>query len=179
MEDAKILDKVTDNNLIFADYDDEDAQANKFLTFKISDESYGIRIGDVIEIIELQRIINVPDTPGFIKGVINLRGKIIPVMDLRLRFNLLERDYDDRTCIVVVKIKETILGFIVDTVEEVVVISQNNIEPPPKFKQAGKISGNYISGMGKTGEQVKILLDVRKILFEEELEKIGNIEIKL
>lgn len=164
------------NDLFLADYDDEDTQANKYLTFKIQKESYGIKIGDVIEIVELQTIIEVPDTPDFIKGVINLRGKIIPVMDIRVRFNINEREYDDRTCIVVVDVKGTTLGLIVDTVEEVVEIFQDNIEPPPRFKKSNESHRNYISGLGKAEDEVKILLDVEKILFNEELEMIGKLE---
>ena len=169
--------KDVESDLFLADYDDEDTQADKYLTFLTGKESYGISIQDIIEIIELQRIIDVPDTPDFIKGVINLRGKIIPVMDVRLRFHIDARDYDDRTCIVVVNVRGTTLGFIVDTVEEVVEITQNNIEPPPRFRKKDGQINNYIRGMGKADDQVKILLDVEKILFEEELEQIGNLKI--
>ncbi|MCG8569435.1 MAG: chemotaxis protein CheW [Spirochaetes bacterium] len=162
------------DDLFMVDDEEEDTQANKYLTFKTGKESYGIGIGDVIEIIELQKIIEVPDTPDYVKGVINLRGRIIPVMDVRLRFHLKERDYDDRTCIVVVNVKSNTIGFIVDTVEEVVEILQENIAPPPKFKNYGNLRNDYIQGIGKSEDQVKILLDVERIMFEEELEKLGK-----
>ncbi|MCG8571113.1 MAG: chemotaxis protein CheW [Spirochaetes bacterium] len=160
--------------------DDEelDTQANKFLTFKTGKESYGISIEDIIEIIELQKIIQVPDTPDYVKGVINLRGKIIPVMDVRLRFHLETREYDDRTCIVVVKVKENTIGFIVDTVEEVVEIFEDNITSPPHFKNNGTVRNDYIKGMGKADDQVKILLDVERIMFDDELECLSKLNLE-
>ncbi len=154
------------------DDEDEDTQANKYLFFRIGKESYGIGIRHIIEIIELQRISVVPDMPRYVKGVINLRGKVIPIIDLRLRFDLEERGYDDRTCIVVCEIERVLIGFIVDTVEEVVVIPENQVEPPPMFKSA---SGRerYISGLGKVGEAVKILLDVEKIVHDEAVKALA------
>ncbi len=145
------------------DDDNEDTQANKYLFFRIGKESYGIGIRYIIEIIELQRISEVPDMPPYVKGVINLRGKVIPVVDLRLRFDMEERAYDDRTCIVVTEIDRVLIGFIVDTVEEVMEIPEDRIEPPPRFKS---VSGGerYISGMGKVGDTVKILIDVERVV---------------
>ncbi len=149
------------------DEEDEDTQADKYLFFKIARESFGIGIRHIIEIIEMQSISAVPDMPGYVKGVINLRGKVIPIVDLRLRFGIEERAYDDRTCIVVTEIDRILIGLIVDTVEEVLEIPENGIEPPPKFKtSSGK--DRYISGMGKVGEQVKILIDVEKIVRDED-----------
>ncbi len=155
--------------------DDEDAQANKYMLFKTAEEVYGIEIKYVTEIIELQRITEVPDMPNFVKGVINLRGKVIPVVDIRLRFNMEPREYDDRTCIIVVNIDKTSIGLVVDTVAEVQDIPEGDIEPAPKFKT---VSGKerYISGMGKVGDEVKILLDVTKILYESDIETINNME---
>ncbi len=151
--------------------DNEDTQADKYLFFRIGKESYGIGIRHIIEIIELQKISAVPDMPDYVKGVINLRGKVIPIVDLRLRFTLEERAYDDRTCIVVTEIGGVRIGFIVDTVEEVMEISEANIEPPPRFKSAsGK--DRYISGLGKAGEAVKILIDVEKIIEDEEIRSL-------
>jgi purine-binding chemotaxis protein CheW len=155
------------------DDDDEDTQANKYLFFKIDRESYGIGIRHVIEIVELQRISAVPDMPEYVKGVINLRGKVIPVVDLRLRFGMNERAYDDRTCIVVSEIGGVSLGFIVDTVEEVLEIPETQVEPAPRFKT---VSGRerYIAGMGKVGELVKILLDVEKLVRDEDVRAIES-----
>jgi purine-binding chemotaxis protein CheW len=154
------------------DDDNEDTQANKYLFFRIAKESYGIGIRHIIEIIELQTISMVPDMPAYVKGVINLRGKVIPIIDLRLRFGMAERTYDDRTCIVVSEIDHVLIGFIVDTVEEVVEIPENQVEPPPRFKSA---SGQdpYISGLGKVGEAVKILLDVEKIVHDQAIRALS------
>jgi len=150
------------------DDEEEDTQANKYMFFRIGTESYGIGIRHVIEIVEVQRISAVPDLPAYVKGVINLRGKVIPVVDLRLRFSMEERVYDDRTCIVVSEIDGVSLGFIVDTVEEVLEIPENQVEPAPRFKT---VSGQerYIAGMGKVGEHVKILLDVEKLVSDEDV----------
>lgn len=149
---------------------DEDAQKNRFLTFHLGKESFGIEIRHVTEMIVMQEITRVPDLPESIIGVVNLRGNVISVMDMRKRFHLEEREYDDRTCIVVVNINNIAVGLVVDTVNEVLDISEAQIDPPPRTHSG--IKSNYILGMGKFGNQVKILLDIEKILQEEELEKI-------
>jgi purine-binding chemotaxis protein CheW len=149
---------------------DEDTQKDKFLTFRIGNEGYGIAIRYIMEIIGMQKITKVPDTAVYVKGVINLRGQVIPVMDVRLRFGLKERDYDERTCIVVVHFDNHSVGLIVDTVSEVVDIPESAISPRPAI---GKDKTNaYIEGMGKLAEEVKIILDVQKLLFDEELQKL-------
>jgi len=164
------------DDLLGMDDEDEDTQANKYLNFKIGSESYGISIRYVREIVELQKISEVPDMPAYVKGVINLRGKVIPVVDIRLRFRFDPREYDDRTCIIVVMMNNSAIGFIVDTVEDVLEIPESQIEPAPGFRT---VSGKekYISGMGKVGESVKILLDVEKIIHAEDMQVISeNIE---
>lgn len=152
---------------------DEDTQKDKYLSFRLGAEEYAIEIQHIIEIIVMQEITKVPDMPDFIIGVINLRGNVISVMDIRRRFNLETRDYDDRTCIIVVSINNISIGLIVDTVNEVVDIPESQIDPPPKTHSG--IRSNYIQGMGKIGDKVKILLDIEKILYEEELEQIQQI----
>ncbi len=154
-------------------YDDEDTQKDKFLTFHLAGEDYGLEIAYVTEIIGIQKITEVPDMPEFVKGVINLRGKVIPVMDVRSRFNLELREYDERTCIIVVDMKETAVGLVVDQVNEVVDIPEDQIEPPPKTGK--KSSSRFIQGMGKMGDDVKILLRVDKLLFDEELEQLSDV----
>jgi purine-binding chemotaxis protein CheW len=156
------------DDLLADDEDNEDTQADKYLFFRIGKESYGVGIRHVIEIIELQNISTVPDMPDYVKGVINLRGKVIPIVDLRLRFDMDEREYDNRTCIIVTEVDRLLVGFLVDTVEEVLEIPEKDIEPPPKFKS---VSGGdrYISGMGKSGEAIKILIDVEKLVRDENL----------
>lgn len=157
---------------IYEDDEEEDVQMNKYLSFRINDKIYGIEIKYVNEIIEIQKITEVPDMPSFIKGVINLRGKIIPVMDVRLRFKLEETKYDDRTCIIIINLNEVSVGLIVDTVTEVLRIPKENISKPPKFKGA---ENRFVSGIGRVDEEVKILLDVEKILYEDELEAVTNL----
>ena len=153
------------------DEENEDTQKDKFLTFHVGNEDYGIDIRYVTEIIGIQKITEVPDMPDFVKGVINLRGQVIPVMDVRTRFNLESRDYDDRTCIMVVNINDVSIGLVVDTVSEVTDIPEENIQPPPGTGKNTK--SRYIKGMGKVGEEVKILLDVNKLLFDDEFEQIA------
>lgn len=157
-------------------YDDDgdgDEQKDKYLTFHIDKEIYGIEIRHVIEIIVMQEITIVPDMPDFIIGVINLRGQVISVMDIRTRFQMESRKYDDRTCIIVVKINDISVGLIVDTVNEVIDIPENQLDPPPRTHSG--IGSSYIKGMGKVGNNVKILLDIEKILYDEELEQVQQL----
>ncbi len=165
MSDAR---KAEMRDELLDDEENEDTQANKYLFFKIGKESYGIGIRFVIEIIELQNISEVPDMPAYVKGVINLRGRVIPIVDLRLRFDLEAREYDSRTCIIVTEVDRVLVGCLVDTVEEVMEIPEKNIEPPPRFKT---VSGRdqFISGMGKAGDAIKILLDAERIVRDENL----------
>ena len=154
-----------DTDLLEEEYEeDEDTQEDKFLTFVLNGEEYGIEIRHVTEIIGIQNITEVPDMPHYIKGVINLRGKVIPVMDVRLRFSVKEREYDDRTCIIVINIDEQSVGMIVDRVSEVLDIPKNDVEPPPKVKKGE--SSRFIKGMGKVDERVKILLNEYQLLFD-------------
>ncbi len=161
MEHAALAEREVDG------YEYEDTQRGKYLTFHLAKEDYGIEIRHVTEIIGIQRITEVPDMPDFVKGVINLRGKVIPVMDVRSRFHLPAREYDERTCIVVVNIDDKAVGLVVDQVSEVADIPENQIEPPPATGRGN--ASHYIQGMGKIGEAVKILLDVRRLLGGEEL----------
>ncbi len=152
--------------------EDEDTQKDKYLTFHLANEDYGIDIAFVTEIIGIQKITEVPDMPECIRGVINLRGKVIPVMDVRLRFKLEEREYDERTCIVVVDINDNAVGLVVDEVSEVADIPEAQVEPPPRSGK-GK-SSRYLKGLGKIGDEVKILLNIEKLLYDEELEQIAT-----
>ncbi len=149
---------------------EEDTLVGKYLTFPLGAEEFGLEIRHVTEIVGIQRITEVPDMPPFVKGVINLRGKVIPVMDVRIRFSLEPKSYDDHTCIVVVNLKGTAVGLIVDTVSEVLAISDDQIDPPPAVKKGE--SSRFIKGLGKVGDQVKILLDIQKLLYDEEIQQI-------
>ena len=155
------------------DEDDEDTQKEKYLTFAVGSEDYGIEIVHVTEIIGIQKITDMPDMPDYVKGVINLRGKVIPVMDVRLRFRMPEREYDDRTCIVVVNVNGMPVGLIVDTVREVADIPENQIELPPEVAQSG--TQRYIKGLGKMGESVKILLNVEKLVRNEDMAAMKSV----
>ena len=169
-----MTEKPTRNSLLESESSvDEDTMEGKFLTFHLGKEDYGIEIRFVTEIIGVQKITEVPDMPDFLKGVINLRGKVIPVMDVRTRFKLPERSYDDRTCIIVVNLNEVSVGLVVDEVSEVANIDKDQIEPPPRTSR-GK-SSRYFKGMGKIGEEVKILLDVERLLYDEELQNLSHI----
>ena len=144
--------------------DEEDTQKNKYLTFHVGTEDYGIEIENVTEIIRMQKIADLPNVPDYVQGVINLRGKVIPVVDMRKKFKLEEREYDDRTCIIVVNVNNTLVGLVVDSVNEVVNIPKEEIEPP--LNTVGQEGKQYIKGFGKIGQAVKILLNVEKVLFD-------------
>ena len=142
----------------------EDTQEGLYLTFSIGDEVFGIGIEFVKEIIGIQPITKIPDFPDHIKGVINLRGKIIPVMDVRLRFKKPEHPYDTRTCIIVVDILRNSIGLIVDRVAEVIAIPECEIAAPPEINRQ---VGGYIKGFGKVGGDIKLLLDCGVLLGDE------------
>ncbi len=154
------------------DDDDEDAMKDRYLTFRVGDEVYGLDIQYVIEIVGMQKITEVPDMPGFVKGVINLRGQVIPVIDVRARFRMEARRYDDRTCVIVVNINDNSIGLVVDMVNEVLNIPEQNVSAPPRVGQGD--SSRYLKGMGKVGDEVKILLDVQRLLFAEELNLLAT-----
>lgn len=145
---------------------EEDTQKGRYLTFHIAEEVYGIEIIYVTEIIGIQPITKVPELPEYIKGIINLRGKIIPVMDVRLRFQKDSISYDDRTCIIVIDIDHISIGLIVDLVSEVLSIPEEIIADPPDVKK-GK--NRYIKGIGKVGSEAKLLLDCARLLSEQEI----------
>ena len=143
----------------------------KYLTFTLANEEYGIGILKIREIIGMMPITSVPRTPEFVKGVINLRGKVIPVMDLRLRFGMEEMEYTDRTCIIVVEIERQAgtvqIGTVVDSVSEVLNVGGTDIEETPSF--GTKLDTEYILGMAKIEGGVKILLDIDEVLNDEEV----------
>jgi purine-binding chemotaxis protein CheW len=145
----------------------------KFLTFILGDEVYGIEILKVREIIKLMDITTVPRTPDYLKGVINLRGKVIPIVDLRSKFTMPEIEHTQETCIIVVEVNKTSIGIIVDSVSEVSNINSEEIEDAPHLGQ--DIDTNFILGLGKTKERIVILLDIELVLSSEELETVGEL----
>jgi len=148
----------------------------KYLTFTLAEEEYGIGILKIKEIIGMMPVTSVPQTPEFVKGVINLRGKVIPVMDLRLRFGMHTIDYTERTCIIVVEIEggdgTVQIGIVVDSVSEVLNIKGEDIEDTPTF--GSRLNTDYILGMAKVDRNVKILLDIDRVLSEEEIAILEN-----
>jgi purine-binding chemotaxis protein CheW len=156
------------------DDDGEDTQEGKYLSFRIGNEQYGIEIKHVTEIVGIQKITEVPDMPEYVKGVINLRGSVIPVVDIRLRFRMKAIEYDDRTCVIVVNVEDSPIGLVVDAVREVISISSEQISPAPSVAK-GDIS-RYIKGIGRFENDVIILLAMDKLLFDQRLTQITNQE---
>lgn len=142
----------------------------RYLTFIIEEQLFGVAIADVVQIVGVQEITGVPHFPPYAKGIINLRGTIIPIIDVRLRFNKVEIPYNERTCIIVTNIKDRYIGLAVDNVEEVLSISDEFISPPPKLSDEHVDS--FISGVSRIGSKVVLLLDTSKILKKSELESI-------
>ena len=152
--------------------EEEDTQKDQYLIFSVGEELYGIEIKYVTEIIGIQSITRVPELPDHIKGIINLRGRIIPVMDVRLRFKKEEVAYNDRTCVIVVDFRNISVGLIVDSVSEVLSIAENDIIPPPELTGAGS---RYISGIGKVGNDVRLIINCDMLLNDDEVAGIAAI----
>ncbi len=148
------------------------AKPGKYLTFQLGQEVFGLEILKVQEIIGMLRVTRVPRTPGFVRGVINLRGKVIPVVDLRLKFSMTTRDDTERTCIIVVQVardgQQVTMGIIVDEVSEVLTVAGEDIEPAPVLQ--ANVPMDFILGMGKAGQKVLMLLNADKVLSGEEVE---------
>lgn len=154
------------------------ASAGKYLTFSLKNESYGISLGKVKEIIAMQDITEIPKTPDFIKGVINLRGKIVSIMDLRLKFGMEEKEYTERTCIIVVDINtgksKKQMGVAVDDVAEVIDIKEEEIEDMEENE--AHADREFITGIGKVKGKVIILLDIENILSKKDIKTIEGIK---
>jgi purine-binding chemotaxis protein CheW len=148
-----------------------DARAGKYLTFQLANEEFGIRVVKVREIMGLQDITAVPQTPPYIKGVINLRGKVVPVIDLRLKFGMEAAEYTQRTCIIVAQVQGEAatmpMGIVVDGVSEVLNLTAPEIEDTPNFGE--NLAGQYLLGMAKVKGKVKILLEIDKVMSTQEL----------
>ena len=151
------------------------ALAGKYLTFKLDVEEFGLEILKVQEIIKMMDITRVPRTPPFVRGVINLRGKVIPVVDLRLKFDMDTRANTDKTCVIVVTVRRSggavVMGIIVDEVSEVLDVAGSSIEPAPEF--GGAVDTSFILGMGKIGERVVTLMDVDRVLSGEDIAAVA------
>ncbi len=154
---------------------EEDTQKGKYLTFALGEEQYAIEIRHVVDIIGIQDITEIPNQPEYIMGVINLRGKIIPTMDVRKRFNKSFNDYNDRTCIIVVELNAVSVGLIVDMVLEVIAIPDEQIAEPPTFNTDFK--NKFILGIGKIQNDIVIILDSDKLLNEGEIDEVRTLTV--
>ncbi len=139
-------------------------EGGKYVTFKTGNEYYGLKIQYVNEIVVLQEITEIPESEDYIKGLINLRGNVIPVIDVRVRFRKDPFEYDDRTCIIVINSEETVVGLIVEKIAEVVEIKSEDIIPAPKLGNASAAQNKYVYAIGKVGNAVKLLLDPEKLI---------------
>ncbi len=164
---------MTNRTIDLSTVSETDDIENLYLTFEVAGETYAVNIGYVIEIVGMQRISAMPDVPEFIRGAMNLRGKVIPVMDVRLRFGLPWRDYDDRTTIIVLDLSGAPTGLVVDQVTDVLTIAKENIDPPPHWHgrpAADKDAApGVIRGLGKYGNGVSMILDVPCLLSAADL----------
>jgi purine-binding chemotaxis protein CheW len=145
---------------------EEDTLHGRFLTFTLVNDVYGLPIEYIVEIIGIQSITIVPNVPDYIKGIINLRGKIIPVIDVRLKFGKEPAEYNDRTCVIVIEIGDISVGLIVDNVDEVLTIEDENIAAPPANRIG--FENRYIMGIGKINGRIQLLLDCQKLLLGDE-----------
>ncbi|HAQ41616.1 MAG TPA: chemotaxis protein CheW [Clostridiales bacterium] len=160
-------------NNLYVENSDEDTLRNKFLTFFIEDQLFGISIADVVQIVGMQDITKVPEFPSYAKGVINLRGIIIPIIDVRLRLKKEEAAYNERTCIIVTNINGSYIGFIVDSVNEVTKISEEDVSAPPHM--GSDYVNTYITGIAKIENTIVLIMDIKKMLNEKEIEFITKI----
>lgn len=152
--------------------DDSELSTNQFLTFAIGDETYGIEILRVVEIIRFLKITEIPHSIDYVKGIINLRGKIIPVVDVRTRFAFEEKEIDERTCIIVAKVADLEVGLIVDTVSEVTYVEDENIDKVDSL--ANSLKENFVKSIGKTKDGVIIIVDLDQ-LFQEKYTELQQI----
>ncbi len=156
--------------------EEEDTQKGRFMTFQTGKEFYGISISYVNEIIVMQPIAAIPEVDDYIKGLINLRGKIIPVIDVRRRFKMKPVDYTDRTCIIVIEVKSTMVGLIVEKIAEVDLISDEDIVPPPALSHRDSEKNKYVYGLARKGNQVKMLLDPEKLIHQDTIRALESVK---
>lgn len=140
----------------------EDTMSNRYLVFDLDNQEYAVSIQHVVDIINVQPVTRVPSCPEFVRGITNLRGKVIPIIDVRLRFGKLQQDYSERTCIIVVELGDVSVGMIVDSVSEVITLEDHQISPPPTFQNG--VDVRFINGIGKAENGIKLLLDCKTVL---------------
>ena len=148
---------------------EDDSQKGMFMTFQTGKELFGISISYVNEIIAMQPIAAIPEVEDYVKGLINLRGKIIPVIDVRVRFKMEPCEYTDRTCIIVIDVKSTMIGLIVERLADVDTIAEDNIAPPPSLGRKEHEHNKYVYGLARTGDTVTLLLDPEKLIRQDDI----------
>lgn len=171
------MEEITEE-LIMADMKDEeneDIRQGKYMTFQVGQEVFGIELRYVNEIIQMQPVTPIPEVEHYIKGLINLRGKIIPVIDVADRFGKEAFIYNDRTCVIVIEVKGIEVGLIIENIAEVVSIEGDDILPPPTVGH-GAMQEKFVHGIGKVGEAVKLLLDPEKLLSDDALDFLDKQE---
>lgn len=156
------MEHTTQKESMFLPLDSDSDEADKFLTFIVDRQLYAMSIRHVVQIVSMQDISEIPDSADYLKGVITLRGSIIPVIDIRLRLGMPEKAYDERTCIIVVSMGQREAGLIVDGVDAVVSFSEENIVPPPKITEHR--TQGYLSGLGRLDDRVLLVVDIAKVL---------------
>jgi len=164
---------MADMNATMSLHESDDSSLIQLVTFKIAHEEFGVDILKVQEIIRMMPITKVPNAPAFVEGVINLRGKVIPVIDMRKRFGLTECERTSSTRIEVMDLQGQVVGFVVDAVSEVLRIKESTVEPPPAV--VAGVGSEYMRGVGKLEDRLLILLDLDKLLNPEELDSLANV----
>lgn len=168
--------EVINENSLNQDDQGDDSSKGMFMTFQTGKELFGINISYVNEIIGMQEITAIPEVDDYIMGLINLRGKIIPVIDVRVRFKMEPKEYTDRTCIIVIDVKSMLIGLIVEKIAEVDTIKDEDILPPPSFGKKGQEHNKYVYGLARAGETMKLLIDPEKLIKDEDLEALDDIQ---
>lgn len=166
-----MAEEITEEELL-----EEDNEKGKFMTFRTGKEFFGISISYVNEIIQMQPITAIPEVQDYIKGLINLRGKIIPVIDVRVRFKMEPIEYTDRTCIIVINVKSMTIGLIVEKIAEVDTIVDDDIVPPPTLGHKDSEHNKYVYGLARTGTSVKLLIDPEKLIKDEDIQMMGELQ---
>lgn len=150
------------NGLLVDQQEEEDTLSNKYLVFDLDGQKYAIAIAYVVDIINVQPVTRVPNCPIFVRGITNLRGKVIPIIDVRIRFGKAQHDYNERTCIIVVELGDITVGMIIDSVSEVLTLEDDDISPPPSFSSS--VDTRFIEGIGKAEDGIKLILDCKTVL---------------
>ena len=151
---------------------DENTMKGKYLVFFLDNQEFAIAIEYVVDIINVQPLTRVPNVPDYLVGITNLRGKVIPIVDVRLRFGKISQEFNERTCIIVVEVNDVPVGLVIDQVSEVITLSDDEISPPPPFNQG--VDARFIHGIGKTDSAVKLILDCKMVLYDDGMPDLGE-----